>query len=44
VRDDGDGFDTARAVSGLGFTSMRDRLAGVGGELAIVSSPVTARA
>lgn len=39
VRDDGGGFDPARAVTGIGFTSMRDRLATVGGRLAIVSSP-----
>ena len=39
VRDDGAGFDPAAAVSGMGFTTMRDRLAAVGGELAIISSP-----
>jgi signal transduction histidine kinase len=38
VRDDGAGFD-ANTAGGVGFTSMRDRLATVGGELAIVSSP-----
>jgi signal transduction histidine kinase len=39
VRDDGAGFDPARVTSGVGFTSMRDRLAAVGGELEITSSP-----
>ena len=39
VRDDGAGFDQRTAPSGVGLTSMRDRLAAVAGELAIVSSP-----
>jgi signal transduction histidine kinase len=39
VRDNGAGFDPARVVPGLGFTNMRDRLAAVGGDLAITSSP-----
>ncbi len=39
VRDDGAGFDPAAVVGGRGFTNMRDRLAAVGGELAITSSP-----
>ena len=39
VRDDGAGFDHATAIRGMGFTSMQDRLAAVGGDLAIVSSP-----
>ena len=39
VRDDGAGFDPARVVGGVGFTSMRDRMAAVGGELEITSSP-----
>ena len=39
VRDDGAGFDTDRVAPGFGLTSMRDRLAAVGGELTIVSSP-----
>jgi signal transduction histidine kinase len=39
VRDDGAGFDPDEVAGGVGFTSMRDRLAAVGGELAIVSSP-----
>jgi signal transduction histidine kinase len=38
VRDDGSGFDPA-AAGGFGFTSMRDRLAAVSGDLAIISSP-----
>jgi signal transduction histidine kinase len=39
VRDDGAGFDSTTIAGGVGFTSMRDRLAAVGGELAIVSRP-----
>ncbi len=39
VRDDGAGFDIDRVAPGFGLTSMRDRLAAVGGELVIVSSP-----
>jgi signal transduction histidine kinase len=39
VRDDGAGFDAETADPGVGFTSMQDRLAAVGGELAIISSP-----
>ncbi len=39
VRDDGAGFDLDDVASGVGFTSMRDRVAAVGGELAISSSP-----
>jgi signal transduction histidine kinase len=39
VRDDGAGFDLARVNGGLGLTSMRDRLAAVGGRVAIVSGP-----
>ena len=39
VRDDGAGFDPEHVVDGLGLTSMRERLAAVGGELVIVSSP-----
>jgi signal transduction histidine kinase len=39
IRDDGDGFDPASAGSGIGLTSMRDRVAAVGGELAVASSP-----
>ena len=39
VRDDGAGFDERAAAAGVGLMSMRDRLAAVGGELAIVSSP-----
>ncbi len=38
VRDDGAGFDPDEVIGGVGFTSMRDRLAAVGGELTIVSS------
>jgi signal transduction histidine kinase len=39
VRDDGDGFDSAQVEGGVGFTSMRDRIAAVGGQLEINSSP-----
>ncbi len=39
VRDDGPGFDPARVDGGMGFTSMRDRIAAVGGRLEIDSSP-----
>jgi signal transduction histidine kinase len=38
VRDDGAGFDTDAAEPGVGLVSMRDRLAAVHGELAIVSA------
>jgi signal transduction histidine kinase len=37
VRDDGNGFDPA-TTSGAGLSNMRDRLAAVGGELAVVSA------
>jgi signal transduction histidine kinase len=39
VRDDGSGFDPARADGGAGLTNMRDRLAAVGGTLHVESSP-----
>jgi len=39
VRDDGAGFDLENVAGGVGFTSMRDRLAAVGGDLAITSRP-----
>ena len=39
VRDDGIGFAAAETRSGQGLTSMRDRLAAVGGELTIESAP-----
>jgi signal transduction histidine kinase len=39
VRDDGAGFDPARVHGGVGFTSMHDRIAAVGGKLEIDSSP-----
>jgi signal transduction histidine kinase len=38
VWDDGDGFDEDTAASGVGLTSMRDRVAAVGGTLSIRSS------
>ena len=37
VRDDGAGFDPGVVNGGVGLTSMRDRMAAVGGELAITS-------
>jgi signal transduction histidine kinase len=39
VRDDGAGFDPATVVPHTGFTTMRDRLAAVGGTLTIDSRP-----
>jgi signal transduction histidine kinase len=39
VADNGSGFDPAEASSGSGITNLRDRLAAVGGELYVVSSP-----
>jgi len=39
VRDDGAGFDPNGIAGGVGFTSMRDRLAAVGGDLTITSRP-----
>jgi PAS domain S-box-containing protein len=41
VADDGIGFDTSAAPSGIGLTSMRERLRLVGGELFIKSSADT---
>jgi signal transduction histidine kinase len=38
VRDDGAGFDTDAAELGVGLISMRDRVAAVQGELAIISA------
>ena len=39
VRDDGAGFSPNTVQGGVGFISMRDRIAAVGGTLAVVSSP-----
>jgi signal transduction histidine kinase len=39
VRDDGKGFDPGRADSGFGLVGMRERVALVGGRLAIDSAP-----
>ena len=39
VRDDGEGFDLGAIEAGVGLTSMRDRLAAVGGELVIATAP-----
>ena len=39
VRDDGIGFDPDDAPDGFGLPGMRDRLALVGGELAVTSAP-----
>jgi signal transduction histidine kinase len=39
VSDDGSGFDPSRTNGGVGITNLRDRLAAVGGELHVESSP-----
>ncbi|HKP89242.1 MAG TPA: histidine kinase, partial [Thermoleophilaceae bacterium] len=39
VRDDGDGFDAAHTPLGSGLSSLRDRVAAVGGELTVESIP-----
>jgi signal transduction histidine kinase len=39
VRDDGEGFDTSDGLTGQGLSNMRDRLAAVGGRLAVRSTP-----
>jgi signal transduction histidine kinase len=39
VSDDGGGFDPAHTNGGTGITNLRDRLAAVGGELHVESSP-----
>ena len=39
VSDDGAGFDARAVTGGVGFTSMRDRVAAVGGEVTIRSRP-----
>lgn len=39
VRDDGEGFEPSAAGGGVGFTSMEDRVAAVGGEVTIESRP-----
>ncbi len=39
VRDDGDGFDSAKVVAGAGLTGMADRLDTVGGRVSVDSSP-----
>jgi PAS domain S-box-containing protein len=39
IADDGAGFDSREQSDGYGVASMRDRLAAVGGELAISSAP-----
>jgi signal transduction histidine kinase len=39
IADDGSGFDPRGQSDGYGLASMRDRLAAVRGELAIVSAP-----
>jgi signal transduction histidine kinase len=41
IADDGPGFDAARTNGGSGITGMRDRLAAVGGELWVESTPGT---
>jgi signal transduction histidine kinase len=39
VRDDGAGFDPVTVTGGVGITSMRDRVAAVGGKVTIESRP-----
>jgi PAS domain S-box-containing protein len=39
VADNGPGFDPREQSTGFGLTSMRDRIAAVGGELEIISAP-----
>ena len=39
VRDDGAGFDVARAGSGTGLQGMVDRLEAIGGSLSVTSEP-----
>jgi len=39
VEDDGTGFDPATTRYGTGLQGMADRLAALGGELSVVSSP-----
>ena len=41
VADRGPGFDAAVAARGVGITSMKDRVAAVGGSLDVSSSPGT---
>lgn len=39
VADDGDGFDPAFALEGMGLSNMRERIRALGGELTIQSAP-----
>jgi signal transduction histidine kinase len=39
VRDDGSGFDPARATDGFGVLGMRERAELLGGTLTVTSSP-----
>lgn len=39
VADDGDGFDPATALEGMGLSNMRERIRALGGELTITSAP-----
>ncbi len=41
VRDDGGGFDIAASPPGAGLVNMRDRLAALGGDLTVTSTPGT---
>ncbi len=44
IRDDGAGFDPASAPVGIGLTSMRERVASLGGALTVASVPGTGTA
>jgi signal transduction histidine kinase len=39
IRDDGNGFESSAPIAGFGLVSMHDRIAAVGGELSVDSSP-----
>ncbi|MDT7960257.1 MAG: sensor histidine kinase [Armatimonadota bacterium] len=39
VADDGDGFDPAAVLEGMGLNNMRERIRALGGELTITSAP-----
>ena len=39
VRDDGEGFDVSQVPYGTGLSSLRDRIAAIGGQLSVESVP-----